>query len=146
MKKQATKIIKYIIPIGITISLCVMGYIWLNGIPIRGIPEIDAIVYVEICDQQLAPEAKKIIETEEIEKARHAVQLMYTRPGKIKQDKPDIDLVFHQKNGTTYTIQASEKTVWVNGKAHRLRGDNGSVFIKVIEAMFFYEELVNPQS
>ncbi len=145
MKEQPTKFIKYTIPIFITIALSILGYIWLNGIPIRGIPETDAIAYVEVCDQQLAPEAKKIIEREEIEKVRHAVQLMFTRPGKANQDEPIIDLVFHQKNGTTYTIQASEKTVWVNGKPHRLRGDNGSVFIKVIEAMFFYEELVEPQ-
>jgi|GEM_PF-1221901 len=146
MNQTVSKILKKLIPLLMVILISTIGYILLNGIPIRGIPQIDTITSVEILDQHLSPEERFFNQTQEIEKAHHAAHLLLAMPGKAKLGEPVIDLVFHQQDGSAFTLQANEETVWVKGKAYRLRGDSGPVFIKVIEAMFFYEELAETQS
>lgn len=146
MNQTLAKFLKIIIPLLMVILISTIGYIWFNGIPIRGIPQIDTITSVEILDQHLSPEEHLFVEAQKIEKAHHAAHLLFTMPGQAKLGEPVISLVFHQTDGTTYTLQANEETVWVKEKPYRLRRDSGRIFIKVIEAMFFYEELVETQS
>lgn len=146
MNQTISKFLKILIPLLMVILISTIGYIWLNGIPIRGIPQIESITSVEILDRNLSNESHHFESAQDIEKAHHAAHLLLAMPGKAKLGEPVIDLVFHQQDGSAFTLQANEETVWIKGKAYHLRGDSGPVFIKVMEAMFFFEEVVETQS
>ena len=42
-------------------------------------------------------------------------------------------MIFHLKDGTSLSVSANEKTVYKNGMAYALKGDNGEVFINISE-------------
>ncbi|WP_461206320.1 hypothetical protein [Clostridium sp. DL1XJH146] len=108
---------------------------------ILNVPKIEEISYVEISDIRLDVDARKFTEIEEIEKAINLTNFLLYKPGK-EEEEPLVELVVHLKDGDSFGISSNEKTVYVNGKGHSHKGDNGSTFIKVTEGIFFFEDLV----
>lgn len=145
MKKINLKKLNFLIPVIITCVIITIGYLFINGFPLLDIPEIDNISYIEISDHRLDVDSRKITEIEDIEMARKLPNLLLYKLGKPEQDEPVIELEFHLKDGKSFLIGANENTVCINGKEHSLKGDNGRTFIKVIEGIFFFEELVEAE-
>lgn len=145
MKKINLKKLNFLIPVIITCVIVTIGYLFINGFPLLNIPETDDISYIEISDSRLDVDSREITEIEDIELARKLPNLLLYKLGKPEQSEPVIELVFHLKDGETFIISANENTVCINGIEHSLKGDNGSVFIKVTEGIFFFEELVEAE-
>jgi hypothetical protein len=146
MKRIHSKILNLCLILLAVIFIATIGYIWLNGIPLRGLPKIDEITSIEISDQRLGIDRSEFTDADDIENAYNAVHLITTMPGSPASLDPVIEISFHLKDKTICRVQADQSTVMINGKSHRIRGDKGTIYIKVIEAMFFFEDLAEPQS
>lgn len=144
-KARHNKFLTYLVIMILSGSISIIGCFYLNGIPLLGIPKIEDVSYVEISDTRLDIEAEKFTESEDIEKAVHAIKLLSYKLGTPEQEEPLIKFVFHLKDGNSFAISANEKTAYSKGKAYKLKGDNGLTFIKVTEGMFFFEELVEKE-
>lgn len=118
-----------------------IGYFIMYGIPLSGIPEIDDISYVEISNNRLDVQARRFTDIEELEKAVNVTHFLSYKPGKPEIEEPIIEMIFHLKDGTSLSVSANEKTVYKNGKAYVLKGDNGEVFIRISEGIFFFHDL-----
>jgi hypothetical protein len=55
--------------------------------------------------------------------------------------EPIIKVEFYLNDGNTFVISTDEKTIDCNGKKHVLKGGDGRLFIKVIEGIFFLDEM-----
>ena len=111
------------------------------GIPLSGIPEIDDISYVEISNNRLDVQARRFTDIEELKKAVYVTHFLSYKPGTPEMEEPIVEMIFHLKDGTSLSVSANEKTVYKNGKAYALKGDNGEVFIRISEGIFFFHDL-----
>ncbi|SNS35843.1 hypothetical protein SAMN05446037_1008137 [Anaerovirgula multivorans] len=146
MKKiSINKFLYYLIPIMISSTIISIGYFFMNGIPLLGVPKLEDIAYVEISDNRLDINARKFTEKEEIEKAINMINLLTYKLGTPEEKEPLIELVFYLKDGDTFVISSNEKTAYSNGKAYSIKGDNGITFINVIEGIFFFKDLVEEE-
>lgn len=118
-----------------------IGYFIMYGIPLSGIPEIDDISYVEISNNRLDVQARRFTDIEELKKAVYVTHFLSYKPGTPEMEEPIIEMIFHLKDGTSLSVSANEKTVYKNGKAYALKGDNGEVFIRISEGIFFFHDL-----
>lgn len=143
MKKVIFK--NYFIIIIIMCIIVTIGYFLIKGIPLFGVPKIEDVSYVEISDTKLDINARKFTEIEDIEKAINLTNLLLYKLGTPEEKEPLIEFVFHLKDGNSFVISANEKTVYSNGKSYSLKGDNGKVFIKITEGVFFFGELVEKE-
>jgi hypothetical protein len=139
------KFLYYLIPIIISGIITTIGYFFMNGIPLFGIPKIEDVSYVEISDTRLDINARKFTEIEDIEKAINLTNFLSYKLGKPEQKEPLIEFVFHLKDGNSFVIRSNGKTVYSNGKAYSLKGDNGTTFIKITEGIFFFDDLVKKE-
>ncbi len=135
----------YLTIIIIMVIIVTVGYFLIKGIPLFGVPKIEDVSYVEISDNKLNINARKFTEMKDIEKAVNLTNLLLYKLGTPEEKEPIIELVFHLKDGNSFVISANEKTVYSNGKAYSLKGDNGKAFIKIIEGAFFFSELVEKE-
>ncbi|GAA0180973.1 hypothetical protein SH2C18_35740 [Clostridium sediminicola] len=146
MKKiSCNRFLYYLIPMIVTGIICIIGYIFINGIPLFNVPEIEEVSYVEISDSQLDIKSRKFTKVEDIEKAISLTNFLYYSFGKPEQKEPLIKFSFHLKDGKSYVISSNEKTVFVNGKAYKLKGDNGKTFTNLTEGIFFFSEMVEKE-
>lgn len=97
------------------------------------------------CSARLDINARKFTEIEDIEKAINLTNFLSYKLGKPEQKEPLIEFVFHLKDGNSFVIRSNGKTVYSNGKAYSLKGDNGTTFIKITEGIFFFDDLVKKE-
>ena len=136
------KLLHYVITIIMTVIVTSIGYYFIHGIPLFGIPKIEQVSYVEISNTRLDTNSRKITAVEDIEKAINITKFLTFRLGSPEQKEPFIELTFHLKDGKVFVIGANEKTVYNNGRAYSIKGDNGALFIKVAEGLFFFDDLI----
>lgn len=139
------KFLYYIIPMTVSGIIITIGYFFMSGIPLHGVPKIEDVSYVEISDTRLDINERKFTEIEDIEKAINLTNFLSYKLGTPEQKEPVIEFVFHLKNGESFTIGSNEKTVYCNGKLYSLKGDNGITFIKITEGIFFFDDLVEKE-
>lgn len=135
----------YLIPIMILIIVIAIGYFYINGIPLFNVPKIEDVSYVEISNHRLDINGRKFTESQDIKMALNLTNTLSYKLGKPEQSNPLIELKFHLKNGKSFIISSNEKTVYVNGNAHRLKNDKGKAFIKLTEGVFFFPDLVKKE-
>lgn len=139
MKK---KVKQYALIILISSGLSVMGFVFLHGIPLRGIPKAENISYVEVFHNGLGVSSGKFTEKEDIEKAVNIVSLLNYEIGTPKHEDPLITITYHMKDDDTTSVLANKETVYCNGKAYKIKGDGGTTFVKITEGLFFYDVLL----
>ena len=144
MKKGSGKrfVLNFILPVVATVILVGGGNLILHGIPLFSLPDAEEIAYVDITDERLDPEPRRITEAEEIVKARNIANFLVYKPGPADGGDPIIKLTYYLQDGSVYTVSANETTLYKGGKAHPIKGDNGPTFINVTEGLFFYDRLV----
>ncbi len=146
MKKISYKnVLNCFISIIISGIIITMGYFFVNGIPLFGMPKIEDVSYVEISNTRLDINTRKLTEIEDIEKALKLTNFLLYKPGRPEQKEPLIEFVFHLKDGNSFVISSNEKTVYSNGKAFSIKGDNGTTFINVAEGVFFFDNLIEKE-
>lgn len=137
---------QYIIPIFLSVGIVIIGYYFMHGIPLIGIPKMEDVSYVEISDSRLNIDARKFIETEDIEIAVNITNFLNYRLGTPNQEESFIQITFVMKDGTTVTVSANEETVYWNGKVFTIKGDNGRTFVSITEGLFFYDVLAEKET
>ena len=142
MKKKSVEILKYILPVILTSLLIVGLYIVIKGMPLMHVPDTEAIAYVEITNHRLNVTSKKFVEGEDIEMSRNLANLLLHKLGKAEKNQPIIEIVYHLKNGESMVLSTDEDTVFFNGHYYHLKDDNGKLFIKIVEGVFFFKEWV----
>ena len=145
MKAGNLKKLHFLIPGIITAVIAAIGFVWINGIPLLNIPEIEEVSYVEISDYKLDVHGRRFTKIEDLEKALNLTNFLAYLPGKSDGKEPIIEMKFHLKDGSSFVISSNEEAATMNGKEHSLKGDKGSVFIKVTEGIFFFDELVESE-
>lgn len=141
------KVVKqYLFPVLLSMGICVVGYYFLHGIPLFGIPKTEKISYVEIHDKRLGNNARIFSETEDIEKAVKIANLLNYELGTSEQEDPFITITYHLKSGDKILVLANEETVYWKGKAFKIKGDNGTIFVKVTEGIFFFDLLIEKEN
>jgi hypothetical protein len=141
MKKINLKKLNFLIPTIITAIVVTIVFFLIKGFPLLNIPEIDEVSYIEITDYRLDVDSRKITESKNIEIALNLTNQLLYELSSPEQTEPEMELIFHLKDGESFVISVNEKAVCANGKTHNLKGDNGSIFIKLTEGVFFFDEL-----
>lgn len=141
------KIIRqYIIPVFLSMCLTTIGYFFIYGIPLLGIPKTEDISYVEIFDRKLDNSVRRFTEVEDIEKTVNITGFLNYKLGTPKQNEPFIEITFYLKDGTKVSFSANKETVYWNGKAYAIKGDNGIKFVNITEGLLFYDALVENEN
>ncbi|AOY76803.1 hypothetical protein [Clostridium formicaceticum] len=146
MKKvRHNRFLYYLIPITVSVIITTIGYFFMNGIPLFGVPKIEDVSYVEISNTRLDTNARKLTEIEDIKKAINLTNFLSYKLGAPEKKEALIKFVFHLKDGSSFVISSNEKTVYSNGKAYSLKANKGTTFIKVTEGIFFFDDLVEKE-
>ena len=135
------KTLKYLSIVIIASVASTLAYIFINGIPLLGIPDAEDVSFVEISDKRLDIVKRKITERSDIQNALNLTNFLLYKPGNPQHEEALIIVVFHLKDGNSFIIGSNEKTMQVNGKEFKFKGDNGEIFLKVAEGMFFIDAL-----
>ncbi|AKL95049.1 hypothetical protein CACET_c16000 [Clostridium aceticum] len=146
MKKiRHNRFLYYLTLITGSVIITSIGYFFMNGIPLFGVPKIEDVSYVEISSIRLDTNTRKITEIQDIKTAISLTNFLSYKLGKPEQNEALIEFVFHLKDGNSFVISSNEKTVYSNGKAYTLKDDNGTTFIKVTEGIFFFDDLLKKE-
>lgn len=137
---------QYLFPVFLSMVIVTVGYFFLRGIPLFGIPRIEDISCVEISDEELGVSARTFTEIEDIEKAVNIVKFLNYELGTPKQGEPFITITYRTKDDAVISVSANEETVYWNGRAYTIKGDAGTTFVKITEGLFFYDVLVEKES
>ncbi|KPU46261.1 hypothetical protein OXPF_01060 [Oxobacter pfennigii] len=132
---------RYIFSVILSMLLVTIGYFWLHGIPLIGLPEKEDVSYVEISDTNLTDEVRTFKAGEDIERAVNMANFLNYQLGTPKQEPPHITITYYLKNGKKISVSANKDTVFWGGKAYTIKGDNGTTFVKITEGLFFSDLL-----
>ena len=135
---QAKKILKqYVFPMFLCAAMISTLFFWQRGIPLSGLPGAEEVATVEVWPGEMSGEARILTKEAEIEQAVNIAGFLSWQWGEPEAGEPLIAIVYHLKDGNTQTLWANENTVFLNGKAHRIKGDNGKMFVSIAEGLFF---------
>ncbi|AFL99284.1 hypothetical protein Desde_0840 [Desulfitobacterium dehalogenans ATCC 51507] len=138
------KIIKqYILPVVLSMVFVSIGFFWLHGVPLIGQPKKEDVSYIEIADTNLTDDIRTFTEYEDIEKTVNMLNFLNYQLGTPEQEAPFITITYHLKNGEKVDIFANKDTVYWGGKGYTIKDDNGTIFVNIIEGMFFSDLLVD---
>ncbi|MCD7820410.1 MAG: hypothetical protein LUH07_15395 [Lachnospiraceae bacterium] len=144
MKKRVHKrsrAIRFILTV-FTGVLLIMGIsIFMEGMYLIGIPDIDNVQKVTILYSEVTNEIKEFSDEEQIELAVKLTGFLKYSLTEKADDKtpPMITITYYLEDGQSLSVSANRDTVWWKGKAHAVK-DKGT-FIKLTEGVFFLEEI-----
>ncbi|QRN86353.1 hypothetical protein JR334_03780 [Clostridia bacterium] len=140
------KKLHFLVPGLISAIIVMIGYVYINGLPLMHMPELDQVSSVEITSNRLDINSRVFTETEDLEMALNVTNLLLYKPGKVHQPysftEPSIKMNFQLKDGSSVLIEADNTIVSKNGNKYHLKDDSGSIFTKVAEGLFFFDALV----
>lgn len=138
LKKSAKSVIRFIIIVVIVVILDIAVNIFIDGMYILGVPDLDEIQAVSISYPAVTDEIKEV-SGEDMELALKLTGFLRYDLLKKADDneEPLITITYHLKNKTDKTISANNTTVWWNGKAHVIK--DADMFVNLTEGIFFQE-------
>lgn len=139
---MAKSFLRYILTALITAALVGAGFLFLHGIPLIGLPKPADISSVDILDRKLSGGPRTLTEEEEIVLAVKLANFLNYKPGRTEPGEAVIEVTYHMKSGEAITLSANENTVFWKGKARPVKTENGEMFIKLAEGVFFFDALV----
>lgn len=119
----------------LTMVLSTVGWYFLHGVPLPGLPEAEAVQSVTLL--RADGESRVVINAEDVDLLVKAANLLNYRFGTAKEEQPKLTVVYELKDGGSYVLQAGETTVWWKGKAHPLK--QKKIFYNVAEGLFFQD-------
>ncbi|MCD7863529.1 MAG: hypothetical protein LUG61_08525 [Lachnospiraceae bacterium] len=123
-------------------TMLIMGIsIFVEGMYLIGIPDIDNVQKVTISYSEITNEIKEFSDEEQIELAvKLTGSLKYSLTEKADdKTSPMITITYYLEDGQSLSISANRDTVWWKGKAHAIK--DKETFIKMAEGVFFLEEI-----
>lgn len=133
-----------------TFCICLVTtlVVWyfLNGLPLHGLPDEEDIAYVEVFDYALSEEGTVSVELtnqQDITNARNMANLLhYTLRPNHSDKEPQIEILYHLKNGTELQLFYGEDfVVWNNKQLTLKKNEDCELFPKAIRILFFLPEL-----
>ena len=112
-----------------------IGQTAVKGVPLWGTPGIENVHQVTVlCTSRGEPQT--FTDAENIELAVKMTSFLAYKPlVKPQAEEPALSITYLLTDGTAREVQASEHTVWWNGKAHALK-DPGTA-LKLSETIFY---------
>ena len=141
MNKIVKGILRFLIEV-IVITVLIVGiHIFMNGMYLLGLPDLEDIQSVSISYPSVTDDVKEISSYEDIESALKLTGfLKYDLFKKAtSEESPLITITYHLKDGTDKTISANNTTVWWNNKPYAIK--DKEMFINITEGIFFLEDL-----
>ena len=141
MNKIVKGILRFLIEV-IVITVLIVGiHIFMNGMNLLGLPDLEDIQSVSISYPSVTDDVKEISSYEDIESALKLTGLLkYDLFKKATcEEGPLITIAYHLKDGTDKTISANNTTVWWNNKPYAIK--DKEMFINITEGIFFLEDL-----
>ncbi|WMJ21970.1 hypothetical protein RBG61_08150 [Paludicola sp. MB14-C6] len=124
----------------ITFIVCFIAFscffITFHGIPLLGLPQQENIIRSTITNK-ITNETVVVNTEKELEIARNATNLLNFKLGTTLKENPKFEIVYELKDHTKVTISANEKTVYFKNRAFSIKGDNGTLFVNIVEGYFF---------
>lgn len=139
MNKIVKGILRFLIEV-IVITVLIVGiHIFMNGMYLLGLPDLEDIQSVSISYPSVTDDVKEISSYEDIESALKLTGfLKYDLFKKAtSEEAPLITITYHLKDGTDKTISANNTTVWWNNKPYAIK--DKEMFINITEGIFFLE-------
>jgi len=135
MKKKTLSFLKIFLICFLT-SIC--SQFIFHGFPLIGLPQQDDILCATITNK-ITNEIVVVNDVEELEMARNVANFLNFKMGinVTEKENPKFEIVYELKNHKKVTISANEKTVYFKDKALPIKGDNGEVFVNIVEGYFF---------
>lgn len=139
------KIGKEGIKIIIITAIIVLVNIFMDGMWILGIPDIEDVQAVQITDRRYSDEAKGFADEETIQLAVQLSGFLKYKPLRKPQNdfEPGVNFTYLLKDGTQRSLSADENTVWWKGKAYVLKQEE--VFLRLCEGIFFFGEAIEAE-
>lgn len=141
MNKIVKGILRFLIEV-IVITVLIVGiHIFMNGMNLLGLPDLEDIQSVSISYPSVTDDVKEISSYEDIESALKLTGfLKYDLFKKAtSEESPLITITYHLKDGKDKTISANNTTVWWNNKPYAIK--DKEMFINITEGIFFLEDL-----
>ena len=123
-------ILRFLAQLAASIVLFLAVNIFMEGVPLIGIPAEDNVVEVTASYPALTDETKTFRDPEKLELAVNLAYYLRYRPFA----QPDLS-----EDGDTVTVEANRTTVWWHGKAHAVKHPGS--FIKLTEGVLFWAEV-----
>ena len=141
MSRIAKGLIKIIIEIIVVTILVTSINIFLNGMYLLGLPDLDEIQSISISYPTVTNEVKEFSDDENIELALKLTGfLKYDLFEKTENTgEPLITITYHLKDGTSKEVSANNTVVWWNGKTHNIKDKD--MFVNLTEGIFFLEDI-----
>lgn len=141
MNKIVKGILRFLIEVIIITVLIVGIHIFMNGMYLLGLPDLEDIQSVSISYPSVTDDVKEISSYEDIEPALKLTGfLKYDLFKKATcEESPLITITYHLKDGTEKIISANNTTVWWNNKPYAIK--DKEMFINITEGIFFLEDL-----
>ena len=141
MSRIAKGLIKIIIEIIVVTILVTSINIFLNGMYLLGLPDLDEIQSISISYPTVTNDVKEFSDDENIELALKLTGfLRYDLFEKTENTgEPLITITYYLKDGTSKEISANNTVVWWKGKAHNIKDKD--MFVNLAEGIFFLEDI-----
>ena len=134
-------VLRFLAQLAASIVLFLAVNIFMEGVPLIGIPAEDNVVEVTASYPALTDETKTFRDPEKLELAVNLAYYLRYRPFAQPDlsEPPLITLSYHTLDGDTVTVEANRTTVWWHGKAHAVKHPGS--FIKLTEGVLFWAEV-----
>ena len=134
-------ILRFLAQLAASIVLFLAVNIFMEGVPLIGIPAEDNVVEVRAPYPGLTDETKTFRDPEKLELAVNLAYYLRYRPFAQPDlsEPPLITLSYHTLDGDTVTVEANRTTVWWHGKAHAVKHPGS--FINLTEGVLFWAEV-----
>ncbi len=125
----------------LTAFLVTIGWYFLHGIPLIGLPKVEEVQSVTIiCEDG---ESQAVADAEDVDLMVTAANMLNYHFGIPEEEPSKLTVIYHLRNSGSIVVQAGETTVWWKGKAHPLKQKR--VFYNVVQGLFFNEEKIRTE-
>lgn len=133
-----------LISVLLTAILISVGFFWMHGIPLWGIPKAEQVSEVTILDTRFGEE-RTFTDANDIEKAVNLANFLNYDLGTAEQGEAVVTITYHRENGDEVVVSANQDTAYYNGKAYNIHDENGELFLNLTEGLFFLDLAVEAE-
>ena len=129
---------RWAIQVFLVTALVVSISLFMNGIPLMGVPKAENVVSVELTDSRMGGKTIVLTEPDDIALAVNAANFLNYRWGSPAEDEKIITAAYETETGEKVVLSAGETCVRWKGKTYQLEEER--VFVNVMENCFFLRE------
>lgn len=136
-KKRKMIILNYVLIPLVTALILGAWFFIEKGIPLKGLPELEDVARVEITDKRTDTTVRVEDVGEAMKTAVYLPGFLNYSLGEPEEEELFIIITYYLKNGGTMKVEAGKNSVFWKGKVRKIHGDNGSLFLNIVEGYYF---------